>query len=239
MIQPTFLITAVIIGLAFIVGQYVVSDPVRNADRTITVQATGTSKDVPNIAHITLGVQIQQQATAAIATDMLGKKVNSVLAVVRGMGIEDKDIMTQNIAVNPSYDFQNGSQVPRGFDASQQVVVTVRKADTVGEIVAKATAAGANQIGGVQFTTDSPEVVQLSAEKDAIANATKKAEQLADSLNVRLGKVKTYSAQGNVGGPMYAMEAQALGKDMAVTAPEVPVGTQETSVTVSVTYEIR
>ena len=233
-------IVAIIVGASFIVGQYVVSDPVRNADRTITVQGTGMSKQTPNIAHVSLGVSVSGQATASDATDMMAKKINAVLDAVRGLGIKDADIATQGITVNPAFDYTNGAQVPKGFDANQQVDVTIRKTDQAGDVIAKATQAGANQIGGVTFSSDNQSSADVSAEQDAIANAQKKAEAIAGSLHVRLGKVKTYSVDSGVSRPMpYAADAKFGIGGAAPTAPEVPIGTQDTTTSVSVTYEIR
>lgn len=237
--HTTFYIVAIIVGVSYMAGQYIVSDPVRNADRVITVQANGTSKQVPNIAHVTLGVSVSRQPSASEATDMMAKKMNAVLAAVRALGIADTDITTQGISVNPAFDYNDGAQVPKGFDASQQVEVKIRKTETSGDVIAKATAAGANQIGGVSFTSDDQSAAQLSAEQDAIVKAEKKAEAIASALHVRLGKVKTYSVNSSNPQPFpYAVaENKAMGG--AVTAPDVPVGTQETTASATVTYEIR
>ncbi len=238
--HTTLYIGAIIIGGSFIIGQYVVSDPARNADRVITVEAMGTSKQTPNIAHVSLGVTVSGQPSASQATDMMAKKMNAVLAAVKAAGIADADITTQGISVNPAFDYSNGNQIPKGFDANQQVDVTIRKTETAGDIIAKATGAGANQIGGVSFTSDDQSSAQLSAEQDAITNATKKAESIASALHVHLGKVKTYSVNTPSSGPIpfVASDKTAIGGG-APTTPDVPVGTQDTTASVTVTYEIR
>ena len=196
------------------------------------------AENVPSLAYITLGVQVQSQPTAQEATDMLAKQGGAVIDAVKKLGIEEKDIATKNISVQPSYDYAEGRQALRGYEGSQQVEVTIRDTNMSGDIIARATEAGANQIGGISFKSDDPEAQQLAAEQDAIANARAKAEDLADALGVRLVKVKSYSAQQTYGGPIpYALEAR--GGDTAVASPQVPVGTQETQATVSVTYELR
>ncbi|MEK7499115.1 MAG: SIMPL domain-containing protein, partial [Patescibacteria group bacterium] len=197
-------------GALYAFGQYISSEPIRNQDQVLTVQATGKVSSVPDIAHVTLGVQIQPQPTAAQATDMLAKQTNAVVAAIKKLGIEEKDIKTQNISVQPSYgygeaipsaaepavmlgaptiDFGNRNQELRGFEGSEQIEVTIRKTDKVskpgdlaGSVIAEATKAGANQIGGVTFSSDDSQVTGLEAEQDAIANARKKAEELARTL---------------------------------------------------------
>lgn len=237
--QKTLLIAIVFGGAFYMAGQHIAAEPARDAGNALTVQGTGNAEATPNVAHVILGVQVQPQSTSKVATDMAAKQANAVIDAVKKMGIAEADIKTQNFSVQPAYNYADGKQTLRGYEASEQLDITVRKADQAGDVVAAATAAGANQVGGVSFKSDDAEAAQLSAEQDAIANARKKADALAKSLGVRLGKVKSYNAQQNYGGPMpYAMESKAMGGD-AVTVPQLPVGTQETTVTVTVTYEIK
>ena len=238
--QSSIVIAIGIAGCFYVAGQYVASDPVRMADRQITVQATGTSKNVPNTGHITLGVQVEPRQTSQEATDMLARQGNAVIAAIKGLGIVDADIKTQNVSVQPSYSYENGKQTLRGYQASQQLRVTIRKTDQAGDVIAKATEAGANQIGGVSFEDEDMSVAQAAAEKDAIEKATSKAKDIAANLHVKLGKVKNYSVSQGSSGPIpYALESKmAMGGD-TVTPPQVPVGTQESTATVTITYEIR
>lgn len=234
-----FLLSVVVAGCFYVFGQYLTSQAAPGAEHTLTVQATGTAKNVPTLAYVTLGVQIQAQPTAQEATDMLAKQGSAVIDAVKNLGIDEADIATKNISVQPSYDYAEGSQALRGYEGSQQVEVTIRDTNMSGDVIARATEAGANQIGGVSFRSDDPDAQQLAAEQDAINNARKKAGELANSLGVKLGKVKNYNAQPMYGGPVpYALESRAMGGD-AVASPQVPIGTQETQTSVTVTYEIK
>lgn len=237
--NQSLLIAVVIAGIFYIAGQQIASQGAPGAENVLTVQATGTAENVPNLAYVMLGIQVEAKATAEQATDDLAKKGNAVLDAMKKLGIAEADLKTQNISVQPSYDYADGRQMLRGYVGSQQLEVKLRDTNMSGDVIARATEAGANQIGGVSFKSDDPEAQQLAAEQDAIANARTKAEDLADALGVSLGKVKNYSAQQNYGSPMpYALEAKAMGGD-TVTSPQVPAGTQETQATVTVTYEIK
>lgn len=237
--QQPYIFPVIIAGFLYIAGQYVASEPVRDAGNVLTVQATGKAQATPDIAHVMLGVHIEAQKTSQTATDMLAKQANAVIDAVKKLGIAEADIATQNFSVQPSYNYDNGKQTLKGYEGSQQLDITVRNTDQSGDVIARGTEAGANQIGGVTFKSDDPEIAQLSAEQDAIKNARKKADALAKSLGVHLGKVKNYTVQQNYGGAIpYAMEAKAVGGD-SVTPPQLPAGTQETTVTVTVTYEIK
>jgi uncharacterized protein YggE len=118
--------------------------------------------------------------------------------------------------------------------------VKVRKMDSVSSVVAAATAAGANQAGGVNFTVDNPDATQADARAKAIANAKAKAQTLAQQLGVSLGAVQSFTeSSGNQPPIMY--DKMAMGAGIGGGGPSVPLpsGTQEVTVDVSITYEIQ
>ncbi len=236
--NQSLLIATVLAGLFYVFGQYITSQANPGAERTLSVQASGKAEQVPNLAYVTLGVQVEPQPTAEQASAMLATQGSAVLDAVKSLGIEEKDIAAHAISVQPTYDYIEGRQVLRGYQTSQQVEVTIRDTNKSGDVIAKATEAGANQIGGLSFKSDDSEAQQLAAEQDAIANARAKAEDLAKALGVRLQGVKYYNAQPGATPPIpYALEGR--GGDTAVASPKLPTGTQETQVSVTITYEIR
>lgn len=138
--------------------------------------------------------------------------------------------------MNPSYDFPTGRTL-RGFEANEMVTVTIRDLERVGEVLTQATAAGANQAGGVSFEVDDPTALQEQAQTKAIQDAREKAERLAKTLGVRLGSVKSFKAEGTPSEPpVFARAEAAMGGD---TKLPVPTGTQELRSTVTITYELR
>lgn len=171
---------------------------------------------------------------------MLTQKINTVIASVKSQDIKDEDITTTNFSVNPVYDYSNGQQNLKGFEASESITVKIRKLDTVGTVVTQATAQGANQVGGINFTIDDPKALQLAAQENAIKDAKAQAEQLAKTLGVNLGRVKTFSASNSESSRPYAMYDSAMApKAVGGAAPEVPIGSQDINSTVTVTYELR
>ena len=63
---------------------------------------------------------------------------------------------------------------------------------------------------------------------------------LAKQLGVHLGKVVSFSENGGITPyPMYASGAVMKSQAMDAVAPSLPVGQDETSVSVTITYEIR
>lgn len=238
--MPLVLLVAVAMGgLFYVYGKKIET---KYADPTvISVSGEGKSNATPDIAELSFGIQIQRQPTAKAAMDLLGKGMQSIVDAVKKSGIDEKDIKTESLALNPAYDWKDGQQMMRGFDASQSLRVKVRDLNKVSGVLAAATNAGANQAGSVSFVVDDPEKSRAEARQEAIEQAQQKAVTLAKQLGMKLGKLKNFSEGGGGMPPiMYARGVMALeSKAMDVTPTPLPPGEQEVNVQVTLTYELR
>lgn len=239
-----WLVVVIVAGLFYLVGQYIVSQPARTAvapenTRQIQVEGGGEVHVKPDIARVTLGVTTGPQPSAKQALDMLSQKFQKVVQAVKEAGVAEKDIKTTNLNVNPAYDYNGGQQSIRGYEASESIEVKIRNLDKIGEIVAKATAQGVNQAGGVVFDVDDPDGLRQEAQAQAIADARSKAQKLARDLGVALGSVKAFAANDRRNPYPIAFEAKQVdGAAGAPISPPVPTGTYDTTVTVTITYDI-
>ena len=226
-------------GMFYIGGKYVEK---RNIDPiTITVSGEGKVAASPDLAMLSLGVQTGRQPTSEAAMTMLKKNMDAIIAAVKKAGVDDKDISTENFWLNPAYDWTDKGQVPRGFEANQSIRVKVRNLDKASEILGAATAAGANQAGGIQFTIDEPEKLRGEAREKAIAQAKEKAELLAKNLGMTLGNMRGFVEGGASMPPMMYDRAMAVGMGGGMSeasAVPLPAGEQEINMQVSLTYEL-
>ncbi len=237
---PAVLLLAVmIIGSFYVYGKKIEVKDV--APTLISVSGEGKSAATPDIAELSFGIQIQHQSTAKVAMDQLGKGMTAILDAVKKAGVEEKDIRTEGLSLNPAYDWKNGTQVMRGFDASQSLRVKVRDLDKVSDVLAAATNAGANQAGGVQFIVDDPEKARAEARQEAIEQAQAKAVLLAKQLGMKLGKLKNFSEGGGDIPPILHGRGgmMAVEKSADVTPTPLPAGEEEVNVQVTLTYELR
>lgn len=236
---PFVLIFSVIVGGTFYVGGKYLETQDHNP-AIITVNGEGKSAAMPDVAALSFGATIQRQENAKTAMDKLARLMEGVLEAVRKAGVEDKDINTEQLSLNPAYDWKDGQQIARGYDASQSLRVKVRKLDLVSGVLAAATNAGANQAGGVNFVVDDPEKARTDARQRAIAQAQEKAGVLAAQLGMRLGKLKSFSEGGGyVPSYMPYVRGGAMMMDEKAEAPPIPAGEQEVNVQVSLTYEVK
>lgn len=217
--------------------------------RTITVDGTGEASAVPDIAQITFSVT-EQGATVAEAQTKATTKTDAALNALEEQGIEENDIKTVGYNVSPRYEYQQPCysgicppvmSSPRiiGYEVSQTIEVKVRDTAKAGDVLQSLGTIGVQNISGPNFVVDEDEDVRAEARAEAIDEAREKAHKLARDLGVSLGKVVSFSEnQGYY--PMYdsyyrgGMEGAA-----AQSAPALPVGENESTVTVMITYEIR
>jgi len=219
---------------------------------TITVEGTGRAAVVPDVARIIFTVT-ENASTVAAAQDSTTKRTDAALNAVSGAGVEDEDIKTLSYNVSPRYEYSQNpcypgmvcppvSSNPRivGYDVSQTIEVKVRDTSKAGEVLEKLGGLGVQNISGPDFVVDDESEVKNEARAEAIDEAREKAEQLARELGVRLGDVVSFSENGGAY-PMYDAYGKG-GANMAMearSAPSLPVGENETNITVMVTYEIR
>ena len=216
----------------------------------ITVEGTGEATAIPNIATITFSVT-ESGTVVGEAQTKATAKMDKALAFLKDSGVEEKDIKTTSYNVYPKYENQPPcyggvcpSYNPRitGYEISQSIEVKVRDTAKAGDVLQGLGSAGVQNISGPNFALDDEDSVKSEARANAIKEARAKAEVLAKQLGVRLGKVVSFYE--NTGGyPMMYEKAYGGAMDAAMTneapAPSLPVGENESSVSVSITYEIK
>lgn len=221
-----------------------------SATNTISVSGEGEVFAAPDIA--TFMVTIREEAkTVEVAQEAATEKSNNVLATLRAEGVEEKDIKTINYNINPQYDYVReascdtgycpGNQVLRGYEVYQSLQVKVRDTSTAGGILTKV-GKDVSDVSGLSFTFDDDDALQEEARADAIADAQNKAEKLARDLGVSLVRVVGFSEGYDV--PKYAraevmMMAMDEESSMGGAAPELPVGENKVTSSVTITYEIK
>ena len=116
-------------------------------------------------------------------------------------GVEDKDIKTANYSLRPRYQYfscplgKNSSAKPCppaeivGYSISQTVSAKIRDFEKAGEILSGVIQSGVNSVSGLSFAIDDKTEIENQARQEAIADAVKKAESIAQAGNFNLGKI--------------------------------------------------
>lgn len=205
-------------------------------ETTITLTGRGSVAHAPDIAMISLGVQVEAE-TAATAMAQQAERMNAVMAAVRASGIADRDIQTSNLSLNPVYDYpQNQRPRLRAYNASNQVMIRVRDLKNLGKALDAVVKAGGNTINGVSFSIDKPEPLQNQARVSAIKDAAARAELYAQAVGYKVKRIVTISEQEYYQPPMPAPMMARM--EMAADSTPVSGGEVEIASTVSVTFEL-
>jgi uncharacterized protein YggE len=250
-----FLGFATLVALIFALGSYALlnlqkADFVNPMPAMISVTGEGEVMAVPDIGQFSFAVEAEGE-NANEAQEASGTKINKITAYLKEIGIEDKDIKTQNYNLYPNWRYEEricpvgsfcqGERVQDGFTVSQSIVVKVRDTEKAGEVISGVGDLGATNISNLAFTTDDTEILKAEARTLAIEDAKEKAKILAADLGVELLQMASYYEEDNRYEPYYdnrmmAMDESAGGE---FGGPELPMGENSTMVRVNVTYQVK
>jgi uncharacterized protein YggE len=204
------------------------------AKRTVTVIGSGRAAVSPDVVRLDLRVGHDASDVAA-ALAGASEGIVKVGTVVRDHDVADADIRTLDAGVNQRWD-NTGTAI--GFTAQQRLAVTVRRLESVGEILEAAASAVGNALLVDQVRLDvSDRSHGLRRARDAaFADARDKAEQYAELSGSQLGAVLGVAEAGAVAPVAY--KAMAASRDLAGGMP-VEGGDLDLGATVTVTWEMR
>lgn len=207
---------------------------------TLIVEGRGSVTIPPDTALVTVGVDVQRDRLGD-AQDEASSQAAAIIAAAEAAGIESDDIQTANFSVSVVRDYDDdGNPGPVvGYQVSNQVALTVRDPDGLGNILDAVVAAGANNIYGIAFYVEDPAAAASQARAQAVRDARAKAEELADAAGVRIVRVVTIT-ESSAPSPAPEVFARGGAADMESAAAEAPieVGTSEVAVNVQMTFEV-
>jgi uncharacterized protein YggE len=205
---------------------------------TLSANGEGTAYVVPDIAIVSIGVTTRG-ATAAAALASNSADLAKVIDTIKGEGVAERDIGTSGLSIYPVYEQpqpMDGVEPPPakivGYQVTNEVRVTIRDIAASGGILDKVVTAGANQVNGITFDNADRKTPADAALADAIRDATRQAEIMAEAAGVRLVRIVNVNASSGGGGPVFArMEA------MSAAVPVMP-GERAITANAGVTWEI-
>ena len=205
--------------------------------RTVNVSGYAEIQATPDRAHISAGV-LTQGATAAVATQQNTQSMRGVFDALRAAGVTEADIRTSGFNVSPVFDEpKQPRSAPRivAYQVGNTVTAMVRDPAKLGDFLDALIKGGANSLNGVFFSVTRNEELQDKLRVDAVKDARRKAQQMAEAAGATLGPVISISETGRGGGPIPMARMQS---DAAMAVP-VSAGTETLSTTVQVTFELR
>lgn len=241
--QTLSLIVLIFIG-SFVFFKYVSPLPLSislvSTQKSDSFAVTGEGKVTtsPDIAVLNAGVTVTS-LTVKIAQQELNTKINAVSNSIKSLGIESKDIKTSQYALNPQYDYRDGTSRITGYQATSNLVIKIKNLDRANDVLDAVVASGANVVNGLSFDVSDKTKVENEARKIAVEEARTKALEASKLAGFSLGRMINYSENwGNqTPRPMYAAMDRAGGGEIAKT--QIESGSNEITVNVTLSYEIR
>lgn len=235
-------ITIFVLVLFWLIKVFDISYPLTITTQTktseLSVVGEGKVEVVPDTAYIDVGILVENEPTVKKAQEKIDLINNKIIKTLEKLNISKKDIKTSNYSIYPNYKYENNINTISGYNGNVTVTIKAKNIEVVPQIISKSTEAGANQVQGVRFTIDKPEIYREQARKKAIENAKDQAKKLAKDLNIRLGKI-TNVVESNSSQPMpfYAKTmADGLGGG---GGPEIEPGSQTITSVVTLYFEKR
>jgi uncharacterized protein len=226
LLYPT---AALVCGLSFAPALAQATPP-----STISVTGEARVSVPPDLAEIDGGVTSEAK-TAREASDANNAAMSKVLLALKGAGIAEKDFQTSRLSLQPQYANQTrpAPNVVVGYRASNHVTIQLHDVSKVAGVIDTLVGAGANEIGGINFTVSEASKLLDDARTEAMADARRKAQIYAKAAGVTLGAPVSISEGGG------AMPLQF--RRMAAGLAQAPVaqGEETLQVTVSVSWAIK
>ncbi|HQF57074.1 MAG TPA: SIMPL domain-containing protein [Candidatus Magasanikbacteria bacterium] len=223
--------------------EYIYIGQADKMERTIYIDATAKVVAKPDIAVTTMGM-VNEGKTVQEAQTANNSVMSKLTEKLKEMGVEDKDIQTTNYNIYPLYNYTENGRVLRGYEVRQDVTVKIRDLEKANEVLSLAGELGANNISGLQFIIDDPEVYKNEAREEALKKLAEKAQTLSKLLGVRFGKVVSYNEYSGDNTPYYNVMKSSAMYDLAggvvnESISSVESGSTEVNMTVSITFQIR
>ena len=213
----------------------------------IWVNGTGKVTVTPDIAILQLGIEAQD-ASVSEAQAKASEAMDKVMKALTDSGLAEKDIQTRSFRISQRtrWDDMQQQEVTIGYRVSNQVVAKIRDMEKVGSIIDDVVVAAGDytRINGLNFSVDDPTAYYDGAREKAIADARRKAEQVAALTSMKLGE-PTFISESAVS-PVYESAVYAMSAPMPIPAPapapmiapSVSPGEVEISVNIQIAYAI-
>ncbi|WP_369060325.1 SIMPL domain-containing protein [Caulobacter sp. 73W] len=204
---------------------------------TLNLSAFGETRVAPDMAAITLGVNIEAP-TAAEAMKANAARMSQVVAAIKKAGIDSRDIQTSGLNLNPQYAYEQ-NQPPKltGYQAANQVTIRVRDLAKLGQTVDATVTAGANTINGISFGLTDPKAAEDAARREAVKALEAKAALYAQATGYKLVRLVSLNEFGGYAPePPRPMMMMAAKREFADSTP-IEGGELRVRVDVSATYE--
>lgn len=168
----------------------------------IIVQGKATSSVIPNVAKVSFSIQTTN-SNINDATTQNNNIMSTITNYLTSINIEKQDIVTKNYYIYPKYNYSEKEEKFVGFVVDNSIEFKTTQLQNLAEVISKITSLGANRLNGVNFSYNDTQSLYEKTLKEALNNATHKAQILSNKeltissvveKNVNINEVYTDTA---------------------------------------------
>ncbi|HEX6316512.1 MAG TPA: SIMPL domain-containing protein [Gemmatimonadaceae bacterium] len=185
----------------------------------ISATGEGRREVAPDKATIVLGVETRAKTPAAAASAN-AERMTAIRAALIRAGVAERDIATARYSLG--LEFTGRTQMDTQYVAANLVTVTTRQLDQVGRIIDTGLGAGANNINSLHYDLTDRSPVQAQALGDAVQNARRQAEVMAEAAGGRLGELVELTTSPGEYRPFFAGDMAMRVQASAAPTPVSP-----------------
>lgn len=179
--------TLIIISLLLVPSLIYAQNQSQPNMRLITVQGQAEIKVVPDEIVICLGVRTLDKELNIVKTQA-DERIKAVLALIKEIKIDPKDVQTSYMSVHPVYaDYRDESTI-KAYSAEKTISIILKDTSKLEELIEKSLKVGANNVYGIYFKTSELKKYREEARKQALLAAQEKATKMASALGLKIGK---------------------------------------------------
>lgn len=213
----------------------------------LTVRGEAHLMVPPDQVSVVLGVSTESaKAKKAMADN--SKKMAAVVRALATLGLKKKEYKTQNFRVQPVW-----SSRPKGaashwkssiiaYRVNNSLRVTTQQLALIGDMIADATVAGANQVNSVSFSLANERQYRQQAIMQAMQNAKQDAETLAEASGDKIKRTLTLNLNNSSASHVRVESTMAKSRMLSAQAdmapPPISGGDITVKASVSVVYEL-
>jgi len=222
-----------------------------NRPRTFTVAGEASRYVKPDTANLVLSTVVRDE-TARKVQEKASQIMTDAVDAIKALGLEEKEIQTSSYNVSPEYKYveATGEQEIYAYSTTITLTIKTQKVDKVSDVLDAATSKGVNSVNSFSFSIEDVEKVQEELKLEAIADAKRKAKDMASEAGLKLGKVLNvydsysqpyyeYSDYKMAPSQMVGNAELAMDEESARVSVPIAQGEEEITATVTLEYQVK
>jgi uncharacterized protein YggE len=201
----------------------------------IAVNASGWVEAVPDMLTVVATVRATGRDVAALQREV-DQTTGQVVAAARELGIEEGDIDSSRINIQPEYDWKASTRIYRGQSVQRTISMTLRDTGRYGDLVMALSRYDLHSMSQPRLEHSAIDELRLEAMDRALAQGRVKAERIAKGIGAELGSVIRVEEHG--GPTPMPVQRMAMMEDASHSAPTIDFGKQRIAVSVAMRFAI-